>query len=107
MSRIPNTMNTFHGSFIPNVVLIALALAVVMPKGAFAQSPTDEIQVYDASIVDKGIFNLTLHDNFTPVGVKDPGYPGAIIPDRSFNGVPEFAYGITDWWEQGVYFPVY
>jgi hypothetical protein len=99
-------MNILQRSFIPKIVLVTLALAV-MPKGSFAQTPTDEIQVYDASIVDKGIFNLTLHDNFTPVGLKEPAFPGAIIGDKSFNGVPEFAYGITDWWEQGLYFPVY
>jgi len=99
-------MNILRRIFLLTVALVALALAA-MPSGAFAQTPTDEIQVYDASIAEKGIFNLTLHDNFTPDGLKEPAYPGAIIGDKSFNGVPEFAYGITDWWEQGLYFPVY
>ena len=99
-------MNILQRAFITTAVLINVALAVI-PQSAFSQTPTDEIQVYDAAIVDQGIFNLTWHNNFTPVGVKEPGYPGAIVPDRSFNGVPEFAYGITDWWEQGLYFPVY
>ncbi|OLD44346.1 MAG: hypothetical protein AUI83_17245 [Armatimonadetes bacterium 13_1_40CM_3_65_7] len=72
---------------------------------SFAQ--TDEIQVYDAEIVEPGVVNLMWHQNFTPSGIKEPAFPGAIISDRSYNGVPEFAFGITPWFEQGLYLPVY
>ena len=75
------------------------------PKSALAQ--TDEIQVYDAAIAEQGKFNLMLHNNFTPIGRKTPDFPGGIIPDRSVNGALEWAYGVTNWFEQGLYMPVY
>ncbi len=68
---------------------------------------TDEIQVYDAEIVEQGKFNLTLHNNYTPIGVKQPGFSGGVIDDHALNGVPEFAYGVTDWFELGAYVPLY
>jgi hypothetical protein len=86
------------------VFLLAAAVLVVAPK-AFAQ--TDEIQVYDGSIAAPGKFNLTWHNNFTPDGLKTPAFPGAIIADKSFNGVTEWAYGVTDWFEAGLYLPLY
>jgi hypothetical protein len=86
--------------------ILSLLLALVAGRGTgFAQ--TDEIQVYDASIAAPGKFNLMLHNNFTPAGLKTPAFPGGIIPDRSFNSVPEWAYGATDWLELGLYLPVY
>jgi hypothetical protein len=87
-------------------VLLVLAVALVgAPKMTFAQ--TDEIQVYDAAIADKGKFNLMIHSNFTPMGQKSPAFPGGIIPNHSFNGTAEWAYGVADWFEQGLYLPVY
>jgi hypothetical protein len=75
------------------------------PQPASAQ--TDEIQVYDAQIAPVGVFNLTWHNNFTPDGLKVPRFPDAVIADHSFNGVPEWAYGVTDWFEAGLYLPLY
>jgi hypothetical protein len=83
-------------------VFLSMAAA---PGFAFAQA--DEIQVYDAGIADKGVFNLTWHNNFTPNGVKTPSFPGGVTPDKSLNGVPEWAYGVTDWFEAGLYMPLY
>jgi len=37
--------------------------------------------------------------------VKEPPFPGGLISHNSINGTPEFAYGITDWWEVGLYLP--
>ncbi len=87
-------------------VLAFLAAAVLLaaPK---THAQTDEIQVYDASIADQGKFNLTWHNNFTPDGLNTPAFPGGIIPDHSFNGVTEWAYGVTPWFEAGVYLPLY
>jgi hypothetical protein len=86
----------------PVIVLIALP---TVPVIAFAQ--TDEIQVYDAAIAEPRVFNLMVHDNFTPSGQKTPAFPGAIVADRSLNGAAEWAYGVTDWFEQGLYLPLY
>src|SRR5450631_67458 len=68
---------------------------------------TDEIQVYDAAIASTGAINLTLHNNFTPSGGNTPGFPGAIAADKSLNGVAEWAYGVTPWFEAGLYLPLY
>ncbi len=75
------------------------------PAAGLAQ--TDEIQVYDAQIAAPGVFNLTLHDNYTPDGRTVPGYPGGIVPNHALNGVPEWAYGVTPWFEAGLYMPLY
>ena len=72
-----------------------------------AWAQTDEIQVYDAEIAAPGTFNLTWHDNFISSGSSTPGFPGAIAPDKSLNGVSEWAYGAAPWFEAGLYFPLY
>ena len=82
-----------------------LLCLIATPAAIFGQ--TDEIQVYDAEIAEKGVFNLMIHSNFTPIGRKTPDFPGGIIPNDSANGAAEWAYGVTDWFEQGLYLPVY
>jgi hypothetical protein len=98
------TVKILHRTLLPALVFLAIALALV-PKAALAQ--TDEIQVYDAEIEEVGKFNVEVHNNFTPIGRKTPAFPGGIIPNDSDNGAVEWAYGVTPWMEQGLYFPVY
>lgn len=87
-------------------VLAAMVIGVLcVASSAFAQG--DEIQVYDGSLAPKGVFNLTLHNNFTPSGIKTPAVAGGVTADRSLNGVPEWALGVTDWFEAGLYLPLY
>ena len=97
-------MNIFPKTSIVALALIAIVLAIV-PKEVLAQ--TDEIQVYNAEIERPGKFNVTLHNNFTPIGRKKPVFPGGIIPNHSENGGFEYAYGVADWFEQGLYLPIY
>jgi hypothetical protein len=80
-------------------------LAWLIVAGAHAE--TDEIQVYDADINNPGQFSLQLHNNYTPIGRKQPVFRGGIEPNHTLNGVPEWAYGVTDWLELGSYFPLY
>jgi hypothetical protein len=82
-----------------------MVLALLVPPMVFAQ--TDEIQVYDAEIADHGVFNIMIHNNFTPIGRTTPDFPGGIIPNHSVNGAVEWAYGVTPWFEQGLYLPVW
>lgn len=87
---------------------ISAALAFMMgvaPLAARAQ--TDEIQVYDASIMAPGKASVMVHSNFTPMGRKTADFPGGIIADNSVNGAVEWAYGVKPWFEQGLYLPVY
>ena len=86
-------------------VFTGLVLTMLAARPAFAQG--DEIQVYDAGLAAKGVFNLTWHNNFTPKGDAVPNFPGAVVADKSFNGVTEWAYGVNRWFEAGLYLPLY
>jgi hypothetical protein len=68
-------------------------------------SAVDEIQVYNAEIAKVGQWTLQLHLNYAINGRKEPDFPGGLVPHRALNGTPEWAYGITDWWEIGFYAP--
>jgi hypothetical protein len=86
---------------------VGLLLLALLGAPLTSRAQTDEIQVYDAEIAAQGIFNLMIHTNFTPVGRKTPYFPGAIIANDSVNGAAEWAYGVTPWFEQGLYMPLY
>lgn len=90
-----------------NVRSLAWLVVVVGASAASARGQTDEIQVYDAEIAAPGKFNLTLHNNWIAEGRDKPAFPGGLVPDESLNGVPEWAYGVTDWFESGLYLPLY
>ncbi|QOZ56487.1 hypothetical protein [Bradyrhizobium sp. CCBAU 53338] len=79
----------------------ALSLAAV----GRAAHATDEIQVYNAGIAEVGQFTIQQHLNDVALGQKNPPFPGGLASHHSLNGTPEFAYGVTDWWEVGLYLP--
>ena len=98
---------TLHGLTGRRAFVFLAILAAVAAAPAISLAQTDEIQVYDAEIEEVGVFNVMVHSNFTPIGRKTPDFPGGIIPNDSVNGAVEWAYGVTPWFEQGLYFPVY
>jgi hypothetical protein len=77
---------------------------MLLPAAVYAQA--DEIQVYDGGLAEPGVFNITLHNNFIAKGIPTPAFPGAVAADKSFNGVPEWAYGVNRWFELGLYLPL-
>jgi len=79
--------------------------ALLSAASATLASAADEIQVYNASIAEVGQFTLQQHLNYIPLGIKEPPFPGGLISNNSLNGTPELAYGLTDWWEVGLYLP--
>src|ERR1700674_772180 len=83
-------------------VLAGAACAIALGGPARA---TDEIQVYNAGIAAVGQFTIQQHLNYTAIGLKDPPFPGGLVSNHAINGTPEFAYGVTDWWEVGLYLP--
>ena len=87
--------------------LVVIAALFVFADARFARAQADEIQVYDGGLASPGVFNLTWHNNFTPKGVTVPAFNGAVVADQSWNGVPEWAYGVTPWFEAGLYMPLY
>lgn len=82
-------------------VLLALA-----PLPALA-TPTDEIQVYTGEIMAPGEIGLTWHNNYTVNGSKTPDFPGALVNNHAYSSVTEWALGVTDWFEAGLYLPLY
>ncbi len=105
-SKLFSIIESLHTRFTYSNVRRALAFVLLLaPAAVWAQ--TDEIQVYDAEIADRGVWNLMVHTNFTPIGRKEAAFEGAIIPNRSVNGAVEWAYGVNDWFEQGIYLPVW
>jgi hypothetical protein len=98
-----SAMEAFRLGIIRTLAAVALLLAAV----ATASAQTDEIQVYDGEIAEPGVFNLTWHNNFTPDGLKTPAFRGALVNNHNLNGVTEWAYGVTDWFELGLYLPLY
>jgi hypothetical protein len=87
---------------------VALAAALLITScGAVLATPTDEIQVYTGDIEPVGVFGLTWHNNYTPNGLKTPSYPGALIDNHAYSSVTEWAYGVTPWFEAGLYLPLY
>lgn len=83
-------------------------LAAIATAFHFAVAPAhavDEIQVYNAEIAEPGQFTLQQHLNYVWSGNKTPDFPNGLAADRTLNGTPELAYGVTDWYELGLYVP--
>jgi hypothetical protein len=79
--------------------------AILLAASTLSAHAVDEIQVYNAEIAKVGQWTLQLHLNYAINGRKEPDFPGGLIPNHALNGTPEWAYGITDWWEMGFYAP--
>jgi hypothetical protein len=100
-------MNPTRTAFALLVFSCALLPGFCLPGRVALAAHTDEIQVYDAEINEIGQFSVELHNNFTAVGHHEQDFPGGIAPYHTLNGVPEWAYGVTEWFEAGLYLPVY
>ena len=88
-----------------HLCVVALVAAFVSPPALAADQVHDEIQVYNAEIAEVGQWTYQQHLNYAPIGQTQPEVPGGFSSNRSLQGTPEFAYGITDWWEGGFYLP--
>jgi hypothetical protein len=85
-------------------VLVAGALAALTLVTREARA-VDEIQLYNAEIADVGQFTIQHHFNYTFIGRTQPEFPGGLVPNHALNATPEFAWGITEWFELGLYIP--
>jgi hypothetical protein len=84
--------------------LIGLA-AIAIHCATAPAFATDEIQVYNAEIAPTGVFTIQQHLNYVWSGSTTPDFPGGFASNHTLNGTPEFAYGVTDWYEAGFYVP--
>jgi hypothetical protein len=85
------------------VSLLAGASACLL--GPRLADAADEIQVYNAEIAEVGQFSVQQHLNYAITGRNYPDFPGGLVPNHALNGTPEFAYGVTPWFELGLYIP--
>jgi hypothetical protein len=83
----------------------ALLAAIATQYAAPAAHAIDEIQVYNAEIAPPRTFTLQQHLNYVWSGSTTPDFEGGFAPYHSLNGTPELAYGVTDWYEIGIYAP--
>ncbi|MGA7323553.1 MAG: hypothetical protein WBX25_03480 [Rhodomicrobium sp.] len=86
--------------------IIIAVFFVVMARPALATDQVhDEIQVYNADIAEVGQWTYEQHLNYALWGQIRPEFPDAFVSNHGLQGTPEFAYGLTDWWEAGFYLP--
>jgi hypothetical protein len=86
-------------------VALACSLLVAILAPPQLALAVDEIQLYNAEIDEVGQFSIQQHLNYTFLGLKQPAFPGGFPSNHALNGTPEFAYGITEWFELGLYIP--
>ena len=86
---------------------LAIVACLLLAMGQAAFAVTDEIQVYTGDIEPQGVVGLTWHNNFTPSGLKTPSFPGGLSDNHAYSSVTEWAYGVTPWFEAGLYLPLY
>jgi hypothetical protein len=86
---------------------LGLTAAYLLASCGAALAVTDEIQVYTGDIEPEGVLGLTWHNNYAISGTKMPDYSGGLVDNHTYSSVTEWAYGVTPWFEAGLYLPLY
>ena len=89
----------------PARVFAAAAVLLLLSAGA-ARAADEEIQVYQDEMNKKGQFGLDVHVNYVPVDAAPLDYPGQQRSVYRTRITPEWAYGLTDHIELGLYLPL-
>ena len=103
--ELPGGRFRLEGRFAWTALAACVLAGALLLWGGTEVRAIDEIQVYDSGINDPGEWSLQLHANYAIDGRKQPDFPGGIVPNHAWQGTPELAYGVTDWWELGLYWP--
>ena len=85
--------------------LLVLGVLAALPLVTRPARAVDEIQLYNAEIAEVSQWTIQHHFNYAFNGRKEPDFPGGLVPHHALNATPEFAYGLTDWFELGWYVP--
>jgi hypothetical protein len=85
--------------------LLGLLIAIASQFATVPARAVDEIQVYNAAIAPLHTFTLQQHLNYVWQGSTTPDFDGGFASNRTLNGTPELACGVTDWYEIGLYAP--
>jgi hypothetical protein len=94
-----------HSLAVLTATLAFASLELATGAAIAADQVHDEIQVYNAEIADLGQFTYEQHLNYAGAGQTVPEVRNGFFSNRSLQGTPEFAYGLTPWWEPGLYLP--
>jgi hypothetical protein len=101
-----NSKSSFRAAIQVSAIFILSSLMFFhMPSARGADQVHDEIQVYNAEIAAIGQWTYQQHLNYAAIGQTVPEVPGGFYSNRALQGTPEFAYGLTEWWEAGFYLP--
>jgi hypothetical protein len=100
-----NRRRRTFGSFVLMTLKCLVGAAIAFHYAATPAYAVDEIQVYNADIAAPGTFTFQQHLNYVWRGNTTADFPGGFASDRTLNGTPELAYGVTDWYELGLYVP--
>ena len=92
-------------SFVRGSALLVLGSLAALPLALRPARAVDEIQLYNAEIAEVGQWTIQHHFNYAFSGRREPDFPGGLVPNHALNATPEFAYGVTDWFELGWYIP--
>lgn len=77
-----------------------------MSVAAPVQAAPEEIQVYMDELGAPGEFGLDIHTNYVATGERTRDYSGEQLALHRLRITPEFAYGLTDNLELGLYLPL-
>ena len=94
---------TMGTKLIDRVLGVLLPACLLVTSVAARAALQDEIQVYDDAINAKGEYSLELHLNTTPNGLKTGNYNGEVLTNGNTRITPEFAYGLGNGLELGLY----
>jgi hypothetical protein len=81
----------------------AVLAGLVLAAAGSARAADEEIQVYMDEMSKAGHFGLDLHNNYVVSGDRTPDHFGGEPSAHTYRFTPEFAYGITDNLEAGLY----
>jgi hypothetical protein len=93
------------GTELRRAAVLLLAASSLCLVGPWLAHAADEIQVYNGDMNEVGQFSVQQHLNYAITGLTDRPFPGGLVSNHALNGTPEFAYGVTPWFEAGLYIP--
>ena len=81
----------------------ATLVSMLSTASVVAHAAPEEIQVYLDDLRAPGQLGVDVHNNFAVSGRSMPDYPGEQAPEKVYRLTPEFAYGLTQTTELGLY----
>jgi hypothetical protein len=87
-------------------ILAGAAMVAILGSAGVARAADEEIQVYQDEMSKKGQFGLDVHLNYVAQNTAPLDYTGQQPSVYRTRITPEWAYGVTDHIELGLYLPL-